>query len=62
MTTEEKLTCRKVDARLRGASFPEIFKALKQSSEMKLSYQQVWGQVVSQMTYFCQMRLYGQER
>lgn len=43
MTAEEKLTCRIVDARLRGASFPEIFKALKQSSEMKLSYQQVRG-------------------
>ena len=43
MTAKEKLTCRMVDGRLRGASFPEIFKALRQSSEMKLSYQQVWN-------------------
>ena len=37
MTAEEKQTCRIVDARLRGASFPEIFKALNQRSEMELS-------------------------
>ena len=41
MTAEEKQTCRIVDTRLRGASFPGILRALNQRSHMELSYQQV---------------------
>jgi len=41
MTDEEELICRIVDAKLQRASFAKIAKALKQTSEMELSTNQV---------------------